>query len=142
MRCETVMQKDLVCVVPGDSAQRAALLMREHNIGFLPVCDEERRAIGALTDRDLALRVCAEGNDPAMIAVADVMTRGVVACGPYDELTDAERVMAQNRRSRVMVVDDYGRLLGVISLADVVKRDSNRHAARTLRHIVSREYRF
>lgn len=142
MRCEKIMKRDFAYVVPGDSVQRAALLMREQNIGFLPVCDEEERAIGALTDRDLALRVCADANDPSRITVADVMTNEVIACGPYDELSDAENLMAEHRRSRIMIVDEYGRLLGVISLSDIVQRDSNRHAARTLRKIVSREYRF
>jgi CBS domain-containing protein len=142
MRCETVMKKDVVYALPTDSARQAAALMRDENIGFLPVCDDDGCVVGVLTDRDLAIRVCADGLSAADVNVEDTMTREVVACRPDDELTDAERLMAEYCKSRVVVTDDAYHLLGVISLADVVQRDSNRHAAHTLRKIVSREYRF
>ena len=141
MRCETVMQSDVLFVGPNDSAQHAALIMRAANIGFLPVCDEGACVVGVVTDRDLALRVCAEGLSAGALSVAEVMTRDLVACRPDDELTDAERRMAEYGKSRIVVTDGASRLLGVISITDVVKRDSNKHAARTLRKIVDREFR-
>jgi CBS domain-containing protein len=142
MRCEKVMTRDFVYVGEADSAQRAAAIMREENVGFLPVCDRDVRVIGTLTDRDLAIRICAEGANAAEVTVADVMTREVVACAPEDELARAEQLMAETRKSRVLVTDDTGGLLGIISLTDVVMRDSNRRAAHTLRKIVGREARF
>jgi CBS domain-containing protein len=141
MRCEKIMKEDVITVAPNDSTQRAAYVMREQNVGFLPVCDPDGRVVGVITDRDLAIRVCAEAGDASEIAVADVMTNEVVACTPDDEITHAERLMARYRKSRILVVDLRGRLLGVISLSDVVARDSNKHAARTLRKIVGREIR-
>jgi CBS domain-containing protein len=141
MRCETVMQQEVLYVLPGDTAQQAALVMRKENIGFLPVCDDGGCVIGTLTDRDLALRVCGDGTPAGSVHVAEVMTRDLVACGPDDDLSVAERLMAVHGKSRVIVTDGATRLLGIISLTDVVKRDSNRHAAHTLRKIVDREYR-
>ncbi len=141
MRCETIMKRDVLYVTPEDSAQRAAFIMREQNVGFLPVCDEGGCVVGTLTDRDLAIRVLADGADPRETLVADVMTRELVACAPDDDLTDAERLMAEYGKSRIVITDEADHLIGVISLSDVVQRDSNRHAAHTLRKIVSREYR-
>lgn len=142
MRCETIMKRDFVYVTETDSAQRAAMIMREENIGFLPVCDRDVRVIGTLTDRDLAIRVCAEIASAAEVTVADVMTREVISCAPEDDLKRAEQLMADSRKSRILVTDDTGGMLGIISLTDVVERDSNRHAAHTLRKIVSRQHRF
>lgn len=142
MRCEKIMTRDFVYVGERDSAQRAAAIMREENIGFLPVCDDDQRVLGTITDRDLALRVCAEALNAAEVTVADVMTREVVACAPEDDLRRAEQLMAESRKSRVLVTDELGGLVGIISLTDVVMRDSNKHAAHTLRKIVGREVRY
>jgi CBS domain-containing protein len=142
MRCETIMKDDVMFVLPGDTAQHAALLMRAENVGFLPVCDDGGCVVGTLTDRDLAIRVCAAGVSASEISVAEVMTRDLVACRADDDLSDAERKMAEYGKSRILVTDGATRLLGVISLTDVVMRDSNKHAAHTLRKIVEREYRW
>ncbi len=141
MRCETIMKDDVMYVLPSDSAQQAALIMRAENVGFLPVCDEGGCVVGTLTDRDLAIRVCTSGVPASEISVAAVMTRDLVACRPEDDLADAERKMAEYGKSRILITDGTTRLLGIISLADVVTRDSNTHAAHTLRKIVEREYR-
>jgi CBS domain-containing protein len=142
MRCESVMTEDVVYARPSDSVQQAALLMRQENVGFLPVCDESGCVVGTLTDRDLALRVCAEGIAPKQVSVGEVMTPEVVCCLPEDDLTHAERLMADHCKSRIVIVDEAAHLRGIISLADVVLRDSNRHAAHTLRKIVEREARY
>jgi CBS domain-containing protein len=141
MRCETVMQREVLYVQPGDTAQEAALIMRNENIGFLPVCDDGGCVIGTLTDRDLALRVCADGTPAGSVRVSAVMTRDLVSSRTDDDLTVAERLMAEHGKSRIIITDGATQLLGVISLTDVVKRDSNKHAAHTLRKIVDREYR-
>jgi CBS domain-containing protein len=141
MDCERVMQNEVYYVRPTDTAQSAARTMRQENIGFLPVCDEEGVVLGTVTDRDLALRLCAEAIDAARTPVADVMTREVIACRPEDDLTTAEHLMARHKISRVLVVDEAAHLVGVITIADVAVRDSDRHTAHTLRKIVEREVR-
>ena len=142
MRCESVMQRQVISVSPETSVQDAARLMRDHNVGFLPVCDPAGRAIGVITDRDLAIRLCAEDGAAGQTQVGTLMTRELVSCRPDDQLADAEELMARNRKQRVLVLDEIGAVAGVITLTDVIVRDSDKHAARTYRKIVLREYRF
>jgi CBS domain-containing protein len=139
MRCEQVMKNPVAYVMPDETARRAAFIMREANIGFLPVCDGDLGVVGTLTDRDLATRVCAEGADANLVRVGDVMSNDAITCRADDDLTHAEQLMARHQKQRIVVTDEIGRLIGVISLSDVVERDSNKHAAHTMRKIVSRQ---
>jgi len=113
--------------------------MRDRNIGFLPVCDSSGRAIGAITDRDIAIRVVAEDGF-ASDEIEHVYTDEVVACRPEDDVDDAREMMSRNQKSRIMCTDDAGRLRGVISLSDIVELDEQAGAA-TLRHVSARENR-
>lgn len=140
MQCEEIMKKDVECVSPRDSVQDAAVRMRDDNIGFLPVCDQSKKVLGTLTDRDIAIRVVA-AQKPASTLVEDVMTDEVVACQPKDDIGDAERAMAKSHKSRIMCVDEGGRLLGVISLSDIAQHESGETASETLRGISEREAR-
>jgi CBS domain-containing protein len=139
MRCQDIMKKDVECVSPQDTVQAAAKRMRDQNVGFLPVCDESRKALGTITDRDLAIRVLAEGNQPNTSA-QDVMTREVVACRPEDDLRQALELMSKHHKSRILCVDENGRLVGVISLSDIAQ-SSGGEAAQTLRQVSQREAR-
>ncbi len=139
MRCEEVMKRNPECLSENDTVQRAAIRMRDENIGFLPVCDAGGKAIGTVTDRDLTIRVLADGR-ASNVRVADCMTRQVVSCRAQDDLTQAEKLMAQHQKSRIMVVDNGGKLVGVISLSDIAERDQT-HAAQTMREVSRREVR-
>jgi CBS domain-containing protein len=140
MKCEQIMKRAVECVSPDDTVQTAAERMRDENLGFLPVCDADGRVIGTVTDRDLAIRVLAEGGS-ASTAVNDVLTREVIACRPEDDLREAEELMSKRRKSRVMCLDTRGRLVGVISLSDIAQLDSGSRATQTLRHVTEREAR-
>ena len=139
MRCDEVMKTRVECVHENDTARDCARRMRDRNLGFLPVCDAAGRPIGTLTDRDLALRIVAEDLDGTE-RVGSVMTREVVCCREKDDIAEAEQLMAQHHKSRIMVVDSGGKLCGVISLSDLAERDSRR-AILTMREISSREAR-
>lgn len=141
MRCEEIMKKSPECVVLTDDCKTAAIRMRDSNIGFLPVCDDTGKVIGTVTDRDLAIRLVASSM-PASTSVGDVVTREVVSCGPQDDVREAERRMAREQKSRMLVIDATGKLLGVFSLSDVaqVESDSGR-TARTLKEVSGREVR-
>ncbi|HTP29432.1 MAG TPA: CBS domain-containing protein [Anaeromyxobacteraceae bacterium] len=132
------MKEEPVCVSPQDTIEDAACRMRDENIGFLPVCDQSRTALGALTDRDIAVRAVAE-KKPASTLVEDVMTREVVACHPQDELAMAEHLMTEYRKSRIMCTDDDGRLCGIISLTDIVDSEGGTAASDILRQVCERE---
>jgi CBS domain-containing protein len=138
MRCEEVMKKDVQCVSPQDMVQAAARRMRDENVGFLPVCDRSRKVLGVVTDRDLAIRILAEGKS-ASTRVEEVMSREVVACHPEDDLRRAEELMMTNHVSRMICVDGDGRRVGVISLSDIAQQEDAGHAARTMRGVSERE---
>jgi len=83
MVCADVMKLNVECLSPRDTVESAARRMRDQNIGFLPICDDSKNVQGTLTDRDIAVRIVAEGLQNTT-AVEDVMTREVVACHPTE----------------------------------------------------------
>ena len=138
MLCRDVMRRPVHCAKTNDSAESAARRMQDANIGFIPVCDEHDVLVGVLTDRDLALRICAQNRSAAETQVAEILTPTVVRCRAEDDLSRAEELMAQQRISRIVVTDSDGRAEGVISLSDVAMADAP-HAAEILREVASRE---
>ena len=139
MRLQEIMKVKVECVSPRDTVQAAACRMRDENIGFLPVCDQSKKVLGTVTDRDLAIRVLANSSPPNT-RVEEVMTHEVVSCRPDDELRKVEELMAKNHKSRMVCLDSNGRLAGVISLSDIAQADMGR-ASQTLRQVSEREAR-
>lgn len=123
-----------------DPAIACAQLMRDEKIGFVPVLDEFDRIIGVVTDRDLAIRLVA-ADLPLSTPISQLMTRTpVLSVRPDDDLHLLERKMADEKRSRALVVDKAGKLVGVVSLSDVVAAEpSPQRAAQLLKDISSRE---
>ncbi len=138
MICSEIMKSAIECAAPNDSAGSAAKKMRDHNVGFLPVCDGNLQVLGTLTDRDLAIRVLAEGR-PDTTPVADLMTHEVVACRTSDNLSRAEELMGLFRVSRMLCVDEDGLLAGVISLSDIAQHETLSRAAQILKDVTMRE---
>jgi CBS domain-containing protein len=122
--CEEVMTPNPVCCLPTDSVKRAAELMKSENVGPIPVIEDEqkRKLIGIVTDRDLALKVIAEGCDPNITQVESVMTRVVVSCLADDPLQKAMDLMAELQLRRIPIVDQENVILGIISQADIATR--------------------
>ncbi len=132
-----LMKRQPKHVLVHDTCRTAARRMRDENVGFLPVCDRQGRVLGTVTDRDIAIRLVADGLQ-AEAPVGDIMSREVVACHSDDELTRAEQLMAASQKSRLVVVDGGGVLLGVLSLSDVAQHDTA-HAAETIARVSRRE---
>jgi CBS domain-containing protein len=112
--------------------------MRDEDIGFVPVCNARGEPVGAVTDRDLAVRVLAEGLT-ADEKIDPFMTRDVVSCRPEDDVADVEKLMREHRLSRVMVCDDKKKLVGVVSLMDVAHASSDEEVGETLQQVKSGE---
>ena len=130
-----IMTKDPITVRPDDSAQKAAGLMKDNHIGPIPVLDQERKLIGMVTDRDLAIKIVAEGK-PADTKVSDVMSRDLFTCGPDDNVKEAIRTMETHQVRRVPVVDDQGHLLGIVAQADLAtKTQKPERVAKTVESI-------
>lgn len=141
MRCEDIMKRDVHCLRIDDTVRDAAVLLRDHNIGFLPVCDEDTVVRGTLTDRDIALRIVAD-DLPTDTTVGSVMTMDeIVTCRPADDLKRAQQLMGQKHKSRILVTEDSGRLVGVISLSDIAEFEDGPTAANTMRRVSERETR-
>lgn len=138
MRCQDIMKRTVVSCKETDTIQTAALKMRDANIGFMPVCGLEGKTLGVITDRDMALRACAAGLDPKKTPVTEIMTHQIVSCQAGDDVRYVEGLMARNRKSRIVVQDEAGHPLGVISLSDIARHDRV-FAAETMRQVSSRE---
>ncbi|HMK72776.1 MAG TPA: CBS domain-containing protein [Myxococcaceae bacterium] len=141
MKCKDLMKRDVECLLLAHTAQVAAQRMRLMNVGFLPVCDDSMQVLGTITDRDLALRLVALDLPASSTTVDELLTPGAVACHPEDDIEEAARLMAERRVSRILIVDDEGTLVGVISLSDIARIENGAAAAETLRQVVDREVR-
>jgi CBS domain-containing protein len=135
MRVEDVMST-AKCCRETDSVLECAKLMRDESIGFVPVCNGAMEPIGAVTDRDLTIRVLADGRSPEE-EIAAFMTRDVVSCQLGDDVIDAEQLMREHRKSRIMVCDEAGKLKGVVSLQDLAQRESDESLGETLQQVKS-----
>ena len=118
------MTKNPVCCLPADMVTEVAQLMKSDNIGPIPVIENgvTKKLVGIVTDRDLALKVVAEGRDPKSTKVETVMTRMVITCLADDDIQKALDAMSKHQLRRIPVVDNDGRILGIISQADVATR--------------------
>ncbi len=123
-KCHEVMTKDPVCCLPDSTVEQAAQSMKRENIGSIPVVDSDqtRKLVGIVTDRDLALKVVAEGRNAESTHVEAVMTRQVVTCHPEDDLQIALNLMSKHQLRRLAVVDSDNRIVGIIAQADVATR--------------------
>jgi CBS domain-containing protein len=120
MKAREIMSSDLECVTRQDSLTRAAQIMKQSNIGAVPVVDDSSsmRLVGVITDRDIAVRHVA-GDNSQDCTVGDHMTEGrLFTCSPDDDVDQVLRTMQSRQVRRVPVVDGE-RLVGIIAQADV-----------------------
>ena len=137
MKICDIMSDSVVTIGPDEPVSAAARLLKRCNIGALPVCDGGGRLRGILTDRDIVTRCVALDSDPAQVKVADIMSRGIITAGPFDELEKAVRLMSGDQVRRLPVLDG-GRLVGMVSLCDMARNcNCDMEAAETLAEISS-----
>lgn len=113
-----VMTTNPRTVDPTTTIVDAARLMRDEDVGPIPIVDNNQCA-GILTDRDIVLRVVAEGRDPATTTVGDVASRDLITIDPEQTLDEAARLMAQHQVRRLPVCEEDGNLVGIIAQADL-----------------------
>ena len=102
----------------------AARAMRDENVGLVPVVDGER-LVGTVTDRDITIRVVAEQQDPASTRMQEIASTDLVTVDPQQDLDEALRLMAQHQVRRLPVVEEDGRLVGIVAQADVARAGSD-----------------
>ena len=109
------------CTIDADqTVSYAARMLKDENVGLAPVV-EGQRLIGTLTDRDIVTRVVAEGKDPQSVRVRDVASSHLVTVDPQQDLDEALRLMASHQVRRLPVVEEDGRVVGVLAQADVAE---------------------
>ena len=118
MKVNEAMHKGVQWVGPDMPVAQLATLMREHDIGSIPI-GENDRLIGMVTDRDIVCRCIAAGLDPHAATARDVMTEGIVFCLDKQELDDAARLMEMKKVRRLPVINGKKRMIGMLSLGDV-----------------------
>lgn len=139
MRVQDLMTKDPACVTPGATIREAAQLMQREDTGVVPVVEEQgasRRLVGVVTDRDIAIRVVAQGRS-ADTRVSEVMTSNRLAtCSPNDDVNAVMEAMASEQVRRIPIVDERGSLVGIVAQADIVRKaDDERKAEHTIEAI-------
>jgi len=112
------------CAIDADKpVEYAAKMMRDENVGFAPIV-EGMRLYGAITDRDIAVKVVAEGKNPQEIPVRDIASTDLVTVGPQEDLNEALKLMARHQVRRIPVVqEDDRRLVGVVAQADMAREE-------------------
>jgi CBS domain-containing protein len=128
VRVSEVMTPDVVTVSPEAVLIDAARLMRDSDIGPLPVC-ERGRILGVLTDRDITVRAIAGGKDPRSTRVYEIMTPEVVSCLDSDDVRRAAEIMQSAQLRRLLVVFSDGRLAGIVSLGDLALQTGDEELA-------------
>lgn len=139
MLCKDIMDQRVVCVEPAAHVDHAARKMAQANVGMVVVWDGQGRTLGVITDRDIAIRICAERRQADLVQVSEIMSRDLVTCWPTDDVHRAEALMSEHQKSRVLVVDDTRRCLGIISLADLAVCEDPDVLVPVVRRVMSRD---
>lgn len=118
MRVQDVMSESPACCSPGQTVQDAAAEMVRCDCGSVPVVEDDGRVVGIVTDRDIACRCIAEGKG-AHTPIREAMSSPARCCTVDDDVAVAEQIMAEGMVRRVPVVDDQGRIRGIVAQADI-----------------------
>ena len=134
MQVSEILTREVETIRPETTAREAAQRMRSMDVGALPVCDG-RRLLGMVTDRDLTLRILAEGRDPNATPVQDAMTPDVAYAFEDDDVQRAADIMKERQIRRLPVVDRSKHLVGIVSIGDLARGGDDRTSGDTLQQI-------
>ena len=135
MKVFDLMSDSTLTVGAAEPVVAAARLMRQYNIGAVPVCDEKGKLRGMITDRDIAVRCIALDKNAAETRIADIMTRGAITIDERAHVSEAARLMAEAQIRRLPVCRN-GELVGMLSLGDLARNsDCDTEAAEALSEI-------
>ena len=138
MKAQDIMSRNPSCVTPDTSIADAARLMKDENVGVVPVVESatSKKLVGVLTDRDIAVRAVAEGRDGATTSVGHIMTSDVRTTAPTNSVKEVMDLMGSEQVRRVPVVDERGALVGIIAQADIVlEAKDDKEAEKTIEKI-------
>lgn len=119
MQVKDLMTANVECISPNTTLREAAQKMKDLDVGALPICGDDNRLAGMITDRDITIRGVAEGLDPSVAEANDLMTPNIVYCYEDQDASDAAHMMEQNQIRRLVVLTRNKRLAGILSLGDL-----------------------
>jgi CBS domain-containing protein len=138
LRCREIMTRKVTTARQEMSLQDLAVLMRDGDMGALPVVDEANKLVGIVTDRDIVVRAIADGKDCAAATAGEVMTKDLFTAKPEDFVFQAIRLMGDKQVRRIPIVDENGILQGILAMADIaLEVEDEREIAETLEDISS-----
>lgn len=140
MQVREAMTPQLQSISAAAVLQQAAQLMREFDVGMLPVTEADE-IVGTITDRDITVRGVAAGLDPATTPLSEIMTAQVIYCHEDDSIEDAAHVMEQHQLRRLLVLNGTGEAVGIIALADLALSTGSRELGGEVLQEVSRPER-
>lgn len=120
MKVKDCMCKEVVFVKPDCNTEECAKLMCENHIGCIPICDDSKKVVGLVTDRDIVLRTIGCGKESKNTPVSDIMTCNVTCCTPETDIQAAERTMSENQTRRIPVMEN-NKIVGILTLGDLAK---------------------
>ena len=127
MQVKEIMTSNPACCTPETSLRQITQMMVDHDCGLIPVIENQsnKKPVGTVTDRDIAIRAFATGRNPAELNASDVMTVGIATISPDTSVQKCAEVMEDKNIRRVLVVDESGRCCGIVAQADLAEYDSD-----------------
>lgn len=137
MKVREVMSSNPVCCLVSDTAQKVAGVLCDHNIGSVPVVEDQqsRKLIGIITDRDLCCSVVAKGLDPKSTSIEKFVSLNPVTCRDGENLEKCERAMQEHQIRRIPVVDAEGCCIGIVSQADLALKEKPEKVSKTVAEV-------
>ena len=141
MKVKDIMTSDPVSVTPETPLRDAARMMKQHNVGIIPVVDRagSKQLVGVITDRDIAVRCVAEGHDSSKCPVREAMSGEVQTARADDDVSSVMRLMGKEQVRRIPIVDERGGLVGIVAQADIVREAEDEDLAEETVEKISRE---
>jgi len=127
MNCKDLMTKYLKMCREECTVKDAAQIMKDLNVGAVPVINDNNEPVGIITDRDIMLNTLTKHMDPQKTPITEIMSKPVIICKEYDDINVAIDKMKKHKIRRIPVVNDYNKLVGIISLGDIAVLSREEH---------------
>jgi len=137
MKIKEVMSPNPACCTPSDSVQMVARIMRDRNIGSIPVVidQQSRELVGVITDRDLCCSIVADGLDPRTTPIQKFISLDPVTCRDGENVDKCERAMQEHQIRRIPIVDGDNHVIGIVAQADLALKDKAEKVSKTVAEI-------
>lgn len=136
MKVKDCMCNEVLWATPNNTVQDCANMMCNQHVGCIPVCDDSKKIVGLVTDRDIILRCIACNKDPKNTPISDIMTCNPCCCTPDTDIIEVENLMSQNQVKRIPIVEN-NKIVGILTLGDLAANDqvNDRGVNNTLNNI-------